>query len=113
VRDEFHEEVSGFVDRTNLRGRIVYYRIKENRKSKPLQTEPGMTISKLRIKPDSKFYRWIESDIRILEGSADILRTLKEKLDNLVKQLRGKMIKHEELPGKMGELGIQLNNSKE
>jgi len=238
VRDEFYEEVSDYVDRTNLRGRIVYYRIKENRESKPLQAEPDMVISKLRIKPDSKFYQWLENEItgrfdyaccetldefrhqpkaitmagqiktgairhekddrhriddksryilgwkneekirilegelliiqkagdeylqkvkeidlqlnklaelrdaardmgsigdyreidwkgvvkqidehnneiRILEESADILRTLKEQLDNLEKQLRGKRVKYEELLGRMGELGNQLNDSKE
>lgn len=63
VSDEFYEEVSGYVDRTNLRGRIVYYRIKESREKTSVPAEPGMVISRLRIKPDSSFYHWLESEI--------------------------------------------------
>ncbi len=63
VSDEFYEEVSDYVERTNLRGRIVYYRLKESKEKFPVHQEPGMVISKLRIKPDSAFYQWLESEI--------------------------------------------------
>lgn len=63
VNDEFYEEVSDYVDRTNLRGRIVYYRIKDSKDRKTVQSEPGMVISKINIKSGSSFYPWLNSEI--------------------------------------------------
>ncbi|MCP4702738.1 MAG: ATP-dependent exonuclease SbcCD, C subunit-like protein [Gammaproteobacteria bacterium] len=60
VPDKLYIQVSRYVDRTHLRGRLVYYRIEE---AKVRQTGkapvPGTLPYKLCIKPDSIFYDWL------------------------------------------------------
>lgn len=59
--EEYYQKVSHYVDITHLRGRIVYYRVKENeRKTERKQLPPKSLPHKLRIKPESHFYEWLE-----------------------------------------------------
>jgi uncharacterized protein YPO0396 len=64
VPDELYKAVSEYVEKTNLRGRIVYYRIKDKREVKPGSIEPGHLLHKIRIRPDSEFYSWLDEEIR-------------------------------------------------
>ncbi|HOP31367.1 MAG TPA: SbcC/MukB-like Walker B domain-containing protein, partial [Spirochaetota bacterium] len=64
VPDELYKAVSEYVEKTNLRGRIVYYRIKDKRDVKPGTIEPGHLLNKIRIRPDSEFYSWLDEEIR-------------------------------------------------
>ncbi len=63
VADEYYEKVAHYVDMTHLRGRIVYFRVKD------LQVEPFETpnsqslFHKIRIKNDSSFYDWLSKEI--------------------------------------------------
>jgi len=63
VKDEHYQDVAGYVDKTNLKGRLVYYRVKEIKDKSKISPEPGHIINKIRIKHDSAFYRWLEEEI--------------------------------------------------
>jgi uncharacterized protein YPO0396 len=62
VSDDLYEQVSHYVDRTKLKGRLVYFRVREAQKPVPAG-EPGEMWRKLRIKTDSRFYGWLEREI--------------------------------------------------
>jgi uncharacterized protein YPO0396 len=63
VSEEHYQKVAHYVEKTHLKGRLVYFRIKD------LQTERFKTptndslFHKLRIKTDSPFYDWLAAQI--------------------------------------------------
>jgi uncharacterized protein YPO0396 len=62
VPDALYAQVSHYVDRTHLSGRLVYYRVRaetQNRIS-PISDSHALP-RKLHIKPDSPFYVWLET----------------------------------------------------
>lgn len=64
VPDKHYPQVAEWVDRTNLRGRLVYFRVHELRKSPaPTSPDPDSLVRKLRIQPESEFYSWLETEI--------------------------------------------------
>jgi len=63
VADEHYQRVSQWVDTTHLRGRIVYYRVRENQSNRPSDLQPESLVHKIEIKPDSVFYPWLEQEI--------------------------------------------------
>lgn len=65
VPEHLYNEVSHYVDRTQLRGRLVYFRIREGDAGKSLP-EPAADalVRKLRIKPDSPCYAWLEHQLQ-------------------------------------------------
>ncbi len=65
VPEHLYGEVSHYVDRTHLRGRLVYFRVRAAEAAKNLPTpEADALVRKLRIKPDSPFYPWIERHLQ-------------------------------------------------
>ncbi|MDQ0625867.1 ATP-binding protein [Paraburkholderia graminis] len=66
VPDEHYANVAAWVDRTHLRGRLVYFRVRPERAARATE---AMTLHrdslahKLAIKPDSLFYIWLEREI--------------------------------------------------
>ena len=61
VPDEHYTAVSRYVDKTRLRGRLVYFRAQEEKgKAITRATTSDALYRKLRIKPDSPFYEWLE-----------------------------------------------------
>jgi uncharacterized protein YPO0396 len=66
VPDEHYAAVSDWVDRTQLKSRLVYFRVRAGRKDSrgelPL-LHPDSMARKLSIKPDSPFYAWLEREI--------------------------------------------------
>lgn len=63
VPDKYYSQVNQWVDSTRLRGRLVYYRVRQNnqnRTSFPLQDS---LVHKLEIKPDTPFYPWLEQEL--------------------------------------------------
>lgn len=62
VADDVYEQVSDWVERTQLRGRLVYFRIRESRGELPMAS-PDSLVHKLRIQPDSPFYSWLEREL--------------------------------------------------
>ncbi len=63
VPDRHYARVAEWVDRTHLRGRLVYFRVREGVAASLPSTNPDSLVRKLSIKPDSPFYAWIEQEL--------------------------------------------------
>ncbi len=63
VPDRHYPAVAEWVDRTQLRGRLVYYRVRVGVAAGVASTNPDSLPRKLTIKPDSPFYGWIEQEL--------------------------------------------------
>jgi uncharacterized protein YPO0396 len=63
VPDTRYQRVSDWVDRTRLRGRLVYFRVRASSRSDLPGLHPDSLIRKLAIKPDSPFYDWLEREL--------------------------------------------------
>jgi uncharacterized protein YPO0396 len=62
VPDALYERVADWVDRTHLRGRLVYFRVRDSR-GEVSSAAPESLVHKLRIQPDSAFYPWLEREL--------------------------------------------------
>ncbi len=63
VPDEHYAKVADWVDRTHLKGRLVYFRVRKGSRGElPTQHRDSLT-RKLSIKPDSSFYDWLEREL--------------------------------------------------
>ena len=61
VSEAHYTRVSSYVERTQLKGRLVYYHTRPERGRAPARvSDPDMLFRKLRIKPESPFYEWLE-----------------------------------------------------
>jgi len=67
VPDRHYPAVAEWVERTHLKGRLVYFRVHLKEKvgaaASPPSTNPDSLARKLSIKPDSPFYAWIEQEL--------------------------------------------------
>ncbi len=63
VSDRSYADVSEWVDRTHLRGRIVYYRVRAVQRGDMAGLHRDSLARKLSIKPDSPFYDWLEREV--------------------------------------------------
>jgi uncharacterized protein YPO0396 len=63
VPDKYYREVAGWVDRTHLKARLVYYRVHLDNTFECPSLQPNSLAAKLSIKPDSGFYGWIEQSL--------------------------------------------------
>lgn len=63
VPDRLYGEVAEWVDRTHLKGKLVYFRVREGTRSDLRSLHPDSLVAKVQIKPDSPFYRWLEGEI--------------------------------------------------
>ncbi|ABM61522.1 conserved hypothetical protein [Halorhodospira halophila SL1] len=63
VPEAHYRAVAGWVDRSHLRGRLVYYRVREPRSSEPPALHPESLVRKIAIRPDSAFYAWLEQEL--------------------------------------------------
>lgn len=63
VPDEHYADVAAWVDRTHLRGRLVYFRVRAARVADAIELHRDSLAHKLAIKPDSPFYGWLEREI--------------------------------------------------
>lgn len=63
VPDEHYSSVAGWVDRTHLGDRLIYYRVRDRRAASLSGPHPQSLVRKLTIRPDSGFYSWIEADL--------------------------------------------------
>ena len=66
VPDEHYAVVSAWVDRTHLKGRLVYFRVRAARKDARGDTSAlhaDSLVRKLAVKPDSPFYGWLEREL--------------------------------------------------
>lgn len=63
VPDAQYAAVAQWVDKTQLRGRLVYFRIRAHPRAEPANLHPASLARKLAIKPDSVFYHWLEREL--------------------------------------------------
>jgi len=63
VPDEHYARVAEWVDKTNLRGRLVYFRIRPGVRGELPNLHRDSLAQKLVIKPDSPFYDWLEREL--------------------------------------------------
>lgn len=63
IPDKHYSEVSNWVDRTNLKGRLVYFRVRNSRRREDLDMSRQILANKLAIKSDSPFFDWLEGEI--------------------------------------------------
>ncbi len=63
VPDEHYAAVAAWVDRTHLRGRLVYYRVLDRRDRALPELGPHSLVRKIAIRPDSEFYGWLEREL--------------------------------------------------
>ncbi len=63
VPEAHYAAVADWVDRTHLRGRLVYYRVREPARRDAPGLHPDSLVRKLAIRPDSDFYGWLEQEL--------------------------------------------------
>ncbi len=63
VPDRHYARVVEWTDRTHLRGRLVYFRVRERTRRGLPELHPDSLVRKLQIKPDSPFYDWLEHEV--------------------------------------------------
>lgn len=63
VPDRHYRTVAEWVDRVHLRGRLVYYRVRERAGAPLPELHPRSLVHKLAIRPDSEFYPWLEQEL--------------------------------------------------
>jgi uncharacterized protein YPO0396 len=65
VPDIYYTQVNQYVNSTNLQGRIVYYRVRQDQVEQNLEEDiSNSLLSKLEINPHSEFHDWIEMHLR-------------------------------------------------
>lgn len=63
VPDEHYPAVVNWVDNTHLKGRLVYFRVRQNIRSEHFELHRDSLARKLLIKPDSPFYDWLAREL--------------------------------------------------
>ena len=65
VPDRHYAAVADWVDRTRLRGRLVYFRVRDTavRAAELPTLHPDSLVRKLALKPDTPFYAWLEREL--------------------------------------------------
>ncbi len=63
VPDQHYARVAEWVDATHLRGRLVYFRVRERAPAELPSLHPHSLARKILVKPDSAFYDWLEREV--------------------------------------------------
>ncbi|HIJ87965.1 MAG TPA: ATP-dependent exonuclease SbcCD, C subunit-like protein [Desulfuromonadales bacterium] len=63
VPDTHYSAVADWVDRTHLRGRLVYFRVRRSSRADLPELQRESLVRKVAIKPDSPFYDWLEREM--------------------------------------------------
>jgi len=63
VPDRHYAQVAEWVDRTHLRGKLVYFRVREGVRGALPALHPDSLARKVQIKPDSPFFDWLEQEV--------------------------------------------------
>jgi len=63
VPDAHYADVARWVDRTQLRGRLVYYRVIARRDQRRIELHEQSLVRKVAIRPESTFYGWLEREL--------------------------------------------------
>jgi uncharacterized protein YPO0396 len=67
VPDAVYADVAEWVDKTQLKGRLVYFRVRDGApqgaRQDRLSLHPQSLVRKLNVKPDSPFYAWLDNEV--------------------------------------------------
>ena len=63
VPERHYKRVNQYVEQTHLKGRLVYFRVNKDSQSSRSSPDTGSLAEKIRIKPKSEFYDWIEHSL--------------------------------------------------
>ncbi len=68
VPDAVYPQVAEWVDKTHLKGRLVYFRVRQTsphgaRAEPRAALHPRSLVRKLTVKPDSPFYEWLDAEV--------------------------------------------------
>jgi uncharacterized protein YPO0396 len=63
VPDAHYKDVTEWVDKSQLRGRLVYFHVRPRRQAELPDVHRDSLVRKLAIKPDSPFYDWLEREL--------------------------------------------------
>lgn len=63
VPDQRYAAVAEWVDKTHLKGRLVYFRVRQGRRGELPVLQRDSLASKVSVKPDSLFYDWLEHEL--------------------------------------------------
>ncbi len=63
VPDRLYAQMAELVDRTHLKGRLVYFRVRPSAHRETLPENPDLLSNKLMIKDDSPYFDWLEREI--------------------------------------------------
>jgi uncharacterized protein YPO0396 len=64
VPEALYAQVSHYVERTNLQGRLVYFRAREAAgNDAALSADPDSLVRKILVKPDTPFYSWLQEQL--------------------------------------------------
>ncbi|MDZ7679448.1 MAG: SbcC/MukB-like Walker B domain-containing protein [Acidimicrobiales bacterium] len=63
VPEEAYDAVAAWVDRSHLRGRLVYYRVRTTAAVPPSELHPRSIVHALALKHDSPFAPWLEHEL--------------------------------------------------
>lgn len=63
VPDRHYSQVAEWVDRTHLKGRLVYFRVRDGVRTEVPSLHPDSLARKVAVKPDSPYYDWLEREI--------------------------------------------------
>jgi uncharacterized protein YPO0396 len=63
VSDAHYSLVAAWVDRTHLAGRLVYFRVRQEKLAAASLANSTSIVNKVNLKPDSIFYAWLESHL--------------------------------------------------
>jgi uncharacterized protein YPO0396 len=64
VPDASYKEVSDWVNRQHLGGRLVYFQLRRRNRTPDIALHPQSLVRKLAIKTDSPHYEWLEHELR-------------------------------------------------
>lgn len=64
VPDRYYAQVTDWVERTDLRGRLVYYRARPRRDAAPPELHADSVVHKLSLRRDSEFRDWLERELQ-------------------------------------------------
>ena len=64
VPAELYADVAEWVDRTHLRGRLVYYRVSDASHGELPEVDSGSMVHRLAVRPDHELSHWVERELR-------------------------------------------------
>ncbi len=63
IPDAHYKSVAEWVERSQLRGRLVYFHVRARRAGDTPEMQRDSLVRKLAVKPDSVFYDWLEREL--------------------------------------------------